>query len=140
MNPKKKSFRILLITYLILVILSFTVEGVFNIKVPENIKNMQNESIKQYSVFILLLILLFAIICVILVLISYIGLFLFWKPSPYIFALALILRNIVICFYSFGATTGLSAMIILFYATIEGMIITLALFSPTKELFIKLKT
>jgi len=140
MKISKIQFRWLLGLYLFLVILEFlpiptpSWATYYGSGTPHNV----GSEIATNSLPLLLLMLTCLLGIFGAGLIGFVGMIFLWSPSRYMFSGAIILKNLTLPFLNqMLNNTGGMTMLCEFEFFLEGVIVTLCIFGPVKELFIK---
>ena len=136
----KKSFRVFLLLYLLLFIVSGWIHLVISDKgIPQGIIEIADKQAmvldNQIPLFLRLIVVGLYVLTILLFVVGYIGLFLFWRPSRYIFLFCVVLQFLLP--FSVGWTVANSYESII--GTVEdffnGMILALLFWGPPKQLF-----
>jgi len=131
----KTQFRLVLVAYLLVLVLSLIVGDLTENMVPEVVREMSPAVTSQSGLFILSLF-VYMIVLAAAGIVGIIGLFCFWPPARVIYLVVVLLKVIaspvvLVWLAKTGWDTFFGELEFLF----EGVIITLCLVGPAKHLF-----
>lgn len=131
----KAQFRWLLIGYGVIVIMGFISDQYSHLVIPDAVLKLEPSYLAE-SMSLRMLQLVYVPILGSAGLIGIIGMFCLWSPGRYIFLLGVAMKILgAPLFFSWGTSTGWSALFTGIAVILEGTILTLSLFGPAKDLF-----
>lgn len=140
----QKAFRVLLLLYLLFLIFSGWIHlGISDKGIPQDILEIADKQIlildDQVPLFLELIIVGLYVLTILLTIVGYIGLFLFWRPSRYIFLFAIAFQLL----FPFSARWRVANSYVGFFNEVElffnGMILALIFWGPANRFFINPK-
>jgi len=130
-------FRWLLATYALVVILTVASDFWTGSAIPIEVQQLEN-ALPTQSMPLLLLLLAFLVSVVLAGLVGFIGLFCLWSPARYIFLVGVLFKIVSLpLLASWTVTTGWESLFGELELLLDGVILTLCILGPAKELFLK---
>ena len=140
MRLTKTTLRTLIIAQFVLGIASIVSSELAASSLPDALRVASEHSEYDFSPAVLQTLLVIFILFVVLAVISWIGLFVFWRPARFLYFITVILLLLPTLLGGPHVGTGLSAMLAETVSIITGIILALIYFSPLKELYEKRQT